>query len=201
MFMLIFAGILAGGLVAWYAVKVGFYEMWAMLFNIVIAIYAALFLTKQIVEHFPEEVGSIKCCEALILIVLAIGTFLILHGITYVLFTSQFKVTFPKIFDILFAGFLGFFGGYLVLSFAVIIIALTPFKNYVGITKELAKNNMTYSCSYRLFDGINWFVSPPEKNIKSQDYIEQFIDKLQPNTQDNNPQQAEPNKAIRPNDT
>jgi len=200
MFMLIFAGILAGGLVAWYGVKVGFYEIWALLFNIVIAVYIALFLTKHITDHFPEEVANIKSCEALILIVLAAGTFLILHGITYVLFTSQFKVTFPKIFDILLAGFLGFLGGYLFLSFAAIIIALTPFGEHVGITKELAKKNMSHNYSYRLFDGINWFVSPPEKIINSRDFIEQLIDNSQTDTQDKNPQQAEPDTAIRSND-
>jgi len=198
--MVLLAGILVGGLCIWFAVKIGFYETWAMLFNIVISIYVALFLAQPIVKILPEEASSIRCCEALTLIVLATGTFLILHGITYILFTSQFKVTFPKIFDILFAGFLGFFGGYLVLSFAAIIIALTPFGVHVGITKEIVKNNMSYSCSYHLFDGINWFVSPPEKNINSQDFIEQFIDKPQPDTQDENPQQAEPDKAIQPND-
>ncbi len=199
--MLIWAGILAGGLFTWYAIKIGFYEMWALLFNIVMAVYIALFLAQPVMDFLPEEASSIRCCEALTLIVLATGAFLILHGITYILFTSQFKVTFPEIFDILFSGFLGFFAGFLLLSFAAIIIAFTPFGKYVGITKETVKNNMTYSCSYHLFDGINWFVSPPEKNIKSQDFIEQFIDELQPNTQDNNPQQVEPNKAIRPNDT
>jgi len=194
--MLIWAGILAGGLVAWYAIKIGFYEMWAMLLNIVIAIYIALLLAQPIVNILPEEAINIRCCEALTLIVLAIGIFLILYALTFILFTSQFKVTFPKIFDILFAGFLGFFAGFLLLSFAAIIIALTPFGKYVGITKEMAKNNMTYSCSYRVFDGINWFVSPPEKNIKSRDFIEQFIDKPQKDTQDINPQQAEPDKVI-----
>jgi uncharacterized membrane protein required for colicin V production len=199
--MILLAGILVGGLCIWFAIRIGFYETWAMLFNIVIAIYVALFLAQPILNFLPEEASNIPCRDALTLIVLAVVSFLILHGITYILFTSQFKVTFPKIFDILFTGFLGFFGGFLILSFAAIIIALTPFGEYAGITKEMAKENMSYSYSYRLFDGINWFVSPPEKNIKSQEYIEQFIDEPQPNTQNKNPQQAELDKVIRPNDT
>ncbi len=178
--MVLLAGILVGGLCIWFAIRIGFYETWAMLFNIVISIYVAIFLAQPIVNFLPEETSKIPCCDALTLIVLAIGTFLILHGLTYILFTSQFNVTFPKIFDILFAGLLGFFGGFLLLSFAAIIIALTPFGEYAGITKEMAKENMSYSCSYRLFDGIHWFVSPPEKNIKSQKFIEQFIDEALP---------------------
>jgi hypothetical protein len=174
--MVLLAGILAGGLCIWYAIRIGFYETWAMLFNIVISIYVALFLAQPIVNILPEETNNIPCCEALTLIVLAIGAFLILQGITYILFTSQFMVTFPKIFDILFAGLLGFFGGFLLLSFAAIIIALTPFGEYVGITKETAKENMSYSRSYRLFDGINSIVSPQDNEITGE--TERVIDKL-----------------------
>lgn len=202
LYLLILAVILVGGLLTRYAVKIGFYEMWAMFFNIVIAIYVALYLTQHILDNI-NEANNIPCCHALTLMVLAIGTFLILHGITYVLFTSQFMVTFPKIFDVLFAGFLGFFTGYLVLSFAIIIIALTPFGERAGITKDLAKKNMSfkYNFSYCLFDGINWFVSPPEKNIKSQEFIEQFIGKSEQDTPDEDTEQAEPNNSIKPDGT
>ena len=197
--MLFWAGILAGGLLTWYAIKIGFYEMWAMLFNIVIAIYVALFLAQPIVNILPEEASDIRCCEALTLIVLAVGAFLILHGLTYILFTSQFKVTFPKIFDILFAGFLGFFAGFLLLSFVVLIIFLTPFGAYAGIENDSVEYNM--SSAYWLFDGIHSIVSSPDNEITSEMVIEQFLIKSQPNTQNKNPQQAEPDKPKKPNDT
>ena len=196
--MLFWAGILAGGLLTWYAIKIGFYEMWAMLFNIVIAIYVALFLAQPIVNILPEEASDIRCCEALTLIVLAVGAFLILHGLTYILFTSQFKVTFPKIFDILFAGFLGFFAGFLLLSFVVLIIFLTPFGAYAGIENDSVEYNM--SSAYWLFDGIHSIVSSPDNEITTEMVIKQLLNKSQPNTQDKNPQQAEPDKPIRPND-
>ena len=57
--MLLLAGILAGGICVWYAVKIGFYDTWAMLFNIVIAIYVALFLAQPIMNFLPEETSSI----------------------------------------------------------------------------------------------------------------------------------------------
>ena len=196
--MLFWAGILAGGLLTWYAIKIGFYEMWAMLFNIVIAIYVALFLAQPIVNILPEEASDIRCCEALTLIVLAVGAFLILHGLTYILFTSQFKVTFPKIFDILFAGFLGFFAGFLLLSFVVLIIFLTPFGAYAGIENDSVEYNM--SSAYWLFDGIHSIVSSPDNEITTEMVIEQLLNKSQPNTQDKNPQQAEPDKPIKPNE-
>lgn len=191
--MVLLAGILAGGLLTWYAIKIGFYEMWAMLFNILIAIYAALFLAKPIFNFLPEEAGNIQCCEALTLIILATGAFLILHGLTYILFTSQFKVTFPKIFDILFAGFLGFFAGFLLLSFAALIIFLTPFGAYAGIEDDSVEYNM--SSAYWLFDGIHSIVSSPDNEITTKEVIEQLLIKSQPNTQNKNPQQAEPKKT------
>jgi len=196
--MVLLAGILAGGLCIWFAVKIGFYETWAMLFNIVIAIYVALFMAQPIVNILPEEASNIRYCEALTLIVLAIGSFLILHGLTYILFTSQFKVTFPKLFDILFAGLLGFFGGFLLLSFAVLIIFLTPFGEYAGIEDDSVEYNM--SSTYWLFDGIHSIVSSPDNEITTEKVIKQLLNKSQPDTQNKNPQQAEPDKPIKPNE-
>jgi len=194
--MVLLAGILVGGFCIWFAVKIGFYETWAMLFNIVIAIYIALFLAQPIVNILPEEASSNQSCEALTLIVLAIGSFLILHGLTYILFTSQFKVTFPKLFDILFAGFLGFFGGFLLLSFAVLIIFLTPFGEYAGIEDDSVEYNM--SSAYWLFDGIHSIVSSPDNEITTEKVIKQLLNKSQPDTQNKNSQQAEPDNPIKP---
>jgi hypothetical protein len=194
--MVLLAGILVGGLCIWFAVKIGFYETWAMLFNIVISIYVALFLAQPIVNILPEA-NSIPCCEALTLIVLATGAFLILQGITYVLFTSQFRVTFPKIFDILFAGLLGFFGGFLLLSFAVLIIFLTPFGTHAGIEDDSVEYNM--SSAYRLFDGIHSIVSSPDDETTTEKVIKQLLKKSLPDTQNKNPQQTEPGKPIKPN--
>jgi len=191
--MLLLAGILFGGFCVWYAIKIGFYETWAMLFNIVIAIYIALFLARPIVNFLPEETGSIPCCDAIVLLIVAAGSFLILHGITYILFTSQFSVPFPKIFDILFAGLVGFFGGFIVLSFAALIIFLTPFGKYAAINKESVKNNM--ESVYWLFDGIHSIVSWPQNELESSDVIEQLLNKPQSHTQ-----QEESDKLTQPNE-
>jgi hypothetical protein len=196
--MLLLAGILAGGFCIWLAVKIGFYETWATLFNIVIAIYAALFLARPIMNFLPEDAVNIPYSQALTLTVLAAGIFLFLHGITYILFTSQFKVTFPKIFDILFAGLLGFFGGFLLLSFIALIIFLTPIGTYTGIADDSIEYNM--SSAYWLFDGIHSIVSSPDNGITTEKVIEQLLNKPQPNNQNKNPQKAEPDKPIKPND-
>ena len=198
--MVLLAGILAGGFCIWLAVKIGFYETWAILLNAVIAIYIALFSARPIIKKFlPEDVTNIPCCEALTLTVLMIGAFLILHGLTYILFTSQFKVTFPKIFDILFAGVLGFFGGFLLLSFAALIISLTPFGIYAGIENGSVEYNM--SSAYWLFDGIHSIVSSPDNKITTKEVVGQLLNKPQPETQNKEPRQTEPDKPVKPVDT
>jgi len=196
--MILLAGILAGGFCIWFAVKIGFYETWATFFNIVIAIYAALFLALPIMNSLPQDAAGIPCCHALALAILAAAVFLILHGITYILFTSQFKVAFPKIFDILFAGMIGFFGGFLILSFAALIIFLTPFGAFAGMNDESIQYNM--SSAYWLFDGIHSIVSPPEKELTTETVIRELLNESQPDTPDKNSQQTKPDEPIKPDD-
>jgi uncharacterized membrane protein required for colicin V production len=174
--MVFWAGILAGGIFIWFAVKIGFYETFVILFNIVISIYVAIFLTPIILDIIPTA-GDTPYSNALALVVTAAGTFLILFGLTYVLLTSQYKVSFPKIFDILFSGALGFLTGFLILSFITFIVTVTPisqnrFVKQIGLDRKSQQANISYICWW--CDKVNWFVSSPESKITS----EQAIDKL-----------------------
>ncbi len=94
--MVFWLGILTGGLFIWFAMKIGFYEMLAMFFNILISIYVAIFLTPVILDIVPAA-SETQYCNTLALVVIAAGTFFILYGITYVFLTGQFKVSFPKL--------------------------------------------------------------------------------------------------------
>ena len=186
--MVFWLGILTGGFFIWFAMKIGFYEMLAMLFNIVISIYVAIFLTPVILDIVPEA-GDISFCNAFAMLVLAIGTFFILYGITYVFLTGQFKVSFPKIFDILFTGVLGFLAGFLVLSFIALLITTTPisqnrFVRQLGLNRNSQQANITYICWW--CDLVNSIVSSPDTKITSEQAIEQLL---------NNTQQKRPNKT------
>jgi hypothetical protein len=159
--MIFWAAVLVGGLFAWFAVKKGFYEIWAMLFNIVISVYLAIYLTPVLVEVIPASRGT-PYCNALCMIVTAIGSFAVLHGISCVFLTGQFTFSFPKVFDVLFSGLLGFFAGFLVLSFAVLVVTVTPisqneFIKDAGFSIESQQTNLLSirkACGF-----VNWFVS------------------------------------------
>ena len=122
--MVFWIGILVGGLFAWFAIRMGFYETWVMLFNIVISVYLGVFLGPIIANIVA--VADAPYSNVLAILAIAIASFLILYGISYIFFTSQFNIPFPKVFDILVAGFLGFLAGFLVWSFVSFLVCIAP---------------------------------------------------------------------------
>lgn len=186
--MLFWIGILISGLFAWLAIRIGFYEILVMFFNIVISIYVSIFLTPVIADFFPSANDTIFY-NTFSLSIVSTGTFLILYGIAYIYLTGQFKVTFHKIFEILFAGLLGFLTGFLVFSFAALIITVTPlsqnrFISQIGFNKESQKTNISYISWW--CDLVNAAVSSDEK-IKSKDVINELIKNAQKkDSNDNN---------------
>jgi glucan phosphoethanolaminetransferase (alkaline phosphatase superfamily) len=174
--------ILGGAIFAWFAIKIGFYEIWALLFNILISVYLAIYLTPIVTDILPATLDT-NYGTTLTIIALAAAVFLILYGITYVLFTGQFEVPFPKIFDILFAGFLGFLTGFLVLSFIVLLICITPISqnkllNEMGFNRETQQANISYLCWW--CDKVNWFAASKDNKITGQQAIDKLLAKAKP---------------------
>jgi len=200
--MVFWLGILTGGIFVWLAIKIGFYEIWAMLFNIVISIYVAIFLTPIILDIVPGA-DDIPCCNAFALTVLGVGTFLILYGITYVFLTGQFKVAFPQLFEILFTGILGFLAGFLVLSFAALIITITPisqnrFVRQIGFNSESQQANISYMCLW--CDLVNSIVSSDTK-ITSKEAVEYLLSSAQPQTKNTTAGQTTDDEPVKPDDS
>jgi len=195
--MIFWMSVLAGGLFVWLAVRMGFFETWAMLFNIVISIYLSIFLGPAILDFIPDAANT-SYCNALILVVTAAAAFLVLHGLTYVFFTSQFKVAFPRVFDVIFAGVLGFLTGFLVLSFAALVITATPVSNnqflgHVGFNRDSQQANISYVCWW--CDLVNSIVSLPESEVTTNQIVSQLLSSQPPNTDpalDKQPEQDNP---------
>jgi len=123
--MVFWIAILAGALFTWLAVRMGFYETWVLLFNVAVSVYIALFLAPVVARSVPMP-GGAAWCTALSMLVLAGGSFAILHGLSYVFLTGQFSIPFPNLFDVVFSGLLGFIAGFLILSFVALALATTP---------------------------------------------------------------------------
>ena len=201
--MVFWLGILTGGLFIWFSMKIGFYEMLAMLFNIVISIYVSIFLTPVILDIVPEA-GDIPCSNAFASAVLAVGTFFVLYGITWVFLTGQFKVSFPKLFDTLFTGVLGFLTGFLVLSFAALVITITPisqnrFVKQVGLNRNSQHANISYICWW--CDLVNSIVSSPDTKITSEQAVEHLLSETQSKTSDKTAGQTAISTPVEPDDS
>ena len=195
--MIFWAGILAGVITTWLAIKKGFYETLVMLFNIVISIYVSIFLTPVIVDIVPAANDTLYC-NALTLTVTAIGTFLVLFGITYVFLTGQFKVKFPKVFEILFSGLLGFLIGFLVLSFAAFVVTVTPvsqnrFISQIGFNKQSQQANISYICMW--CDLVNKVAASPGGKITCESIMDELIKSAEQKESDKANEPAESNDA------
>ena len=77
------------------------------------------------------------------LLATATGTFLLLQGIAYVLLIGQFEVTFPRAVNIIGSGLMGFMAGFLICSFATLIICTTPFSQQQYV-KEIGLDAKTF---------------------------------------------------------
>jgi len=193
--MVFWMSILVSGLFAWHAIKMGFYETWAFVFNIIISIYLAVFL-RPIIANIPG-VGDTPYINALTMAATATGAFLILHGISYTFITGQFRVSFPRIFDTLGAGFLGFLAGFLVWSFAGLLICITPisqnsFVKKTGFENQFRQNNA--SVIYWWCDLVNTAVSSRSTEHTAEEAVSELLKSAEPKTPTKNTGQAEPNE-------
>jgi hypothetical protein len=192
--MIFWVAILAGALFAWFTFKLGFYDTLAMLFNIVIAIYAAIFLAPVIIDLIPAA-GDMPAGNVLTLLALAVGIFLILHGISYTFITGQFNVSFPKLFDIVFAPLLGFLAGFLLLSFAAFLICVTPisqnkFAGKIGLDRHSQQTNISYICWW--CDLVHGVTSSKDGPQSTEQAIDWYFNKPEEKTPEEPAERAKP---------
>ena len=137
--MVFWIGILIAAIFAYSAVKLGFYHAWTILFNVVIAVYVGIKLGPAVEEFVPM---SGQYCRTLAVLATGVGTFLVLQGIAYVFLIGQFAVTFPRGVNTLGSGLLGFLAGFLVWSFAAIVVCTMPLSDNSYI-KEIGFDSKT----------------------------------------------------------
>ncbi len=174
--MVFWIGILIAVIFAYSTIKLGFYHAWTTLFNVLVAVYIAIRIGAVLEDFFPAAVNG-QYGKALSLLVTATGTFLILQGIAYVLLIGQIEVAFPRTLNIIGSGLMGFMAGFLVCSFATLVICTTPFSQQQYV-KEIGLDTKTFeeakmqSCLVSVCNFMDKFVAsgndpvPPEKTIK-----------------------------------
>ena len=117
--------VMTGVIFAVVGIRRGFYPTWAFVFNILISIYLAVMLTPAVIEFIPN-VDNFHYHQAVCIGGIAIIVFLVLQTIAAFLI-GTFEASFPRIFDTIFAGALGFLSGYLVCIFVFFVFCVIPF--------------------------------------------------------------------------
>jgi len=136
--MMVLLGIIFGLVFAWFAAGHGFYAMWAVLVNVVIAMYVAIMLTPMAVEIILGEDASPYAHAGFIGGITAV-VFVILHTLAITFLTGTFEVSLPKIFNNIGAGLLGFITGMILWGLVCFILLVMPVrKDYFGAEFNLA---------------------------------------------------------------
>jgi len=195
--MVFWIAILIGGLFAWQAVRLGFYETWGLLFGSIVSIYVAVFLAPSVVEFAAASGKASAYSTALGMIVLAGGCFAILYGLSYVFLTGQFKISFPETFDILLAGGLGFLTGFLLLSFVALVFMTTPLAEHelvdtIGLNVESEGANM--ACVAWCCDLVHSLVGPDGEEKASEAAIMRLLEQAEEAA----PETIDPNESAPP---
>ncbi|MCX5645764.1 MAG: CvpA family protein [Phycisphaerae bacterium] len=177
--MMFWIAILVGALFVWLAVRVGFYETWVLFFNIVVSIYVSVFLSPILAELARAPGGAASYHVALCLTVLAGGCFALLQGLSFVFLTGQYHIPFPRVFDVLLSGVLGFAAGFLTLSFVALVLTVTPLaENRIagvfGLAQQSEQANLV--CLTRCCDLIHSFARFDHAGNTTQAAVQRLLE-------------------------
>jgi hypothetical protein len=199
--MVFWIAILTGAGFAWLAVRLKFYATWVLFFNVLVSAYVSIFLAPAVADFAPVAGGAASYGVALSMVVLAGGCFAILHGLSYVFLTGQFNIPFPRVFDVLLSGLLGFTTGFLILSFAATVLTTTPLAQHeivgaVGFNRQSQQANIR--CLASCCDLIHAVTRFGDGKDTTQVAIDRLIDagnNLEPTRDEMKPDANEPPAA------
>jgi hypothetical protein len=191
--MMFWTGILVGVMFAWFAVKLGFYQMWALVFNIIISVYLAIYLQPLIAD--VTAVGDTSYGGIVTVAAVALVSFLVLQGISSIFLIGQFNISFPKVFDVLGSGLLGFLAGFLVWSFISLLVYITPvsqntFVKEIGFTDRFQQTSISYLARFcNLVDAV---ISSEDNRSSAEQTIDILLDNAKSSLQKKTQQKSEP---------
>ncbi len=179
-------------------VKKGLYETWTLFFNVVIAVYLGFTLGPVLKNLLGIDQAGV---EVLVLLGTAIVSLTVLYLFSYIIFLSQFHVTFPKILDSAAGGLFGFLTGFLIYSFIVFLICISPLNPYInkiGIDSTSTQSNTNY---VKWWTGIiHSIVSADQKQESLDQTVAVLIENADKNARARQAV-AEPNEPAEPAET
>ena len=142
--------------------------------------------------------GDTAYGNALTLAAVAAAVFLVLHGISYIFLTGQFKVVFPKVLDLVGAGVLGFLAGVLVWSFVALLVSVTPIAQSglaqdIGFGRKIEQAQGPYLCWW--CNRVNAVASAGSRRQPAQKNVRWLLDKAEQKSPDKMLERPKPDNA------
>lgn len=173
--MIFWLAVLAGALFAWIAVRIGFFATWIMFFHLVLAACMAIFLTPEVVASIPEATAIHGYGHALTMLSVAAAALFIAYGTCYACLSGRISMPFPRFFDTIVAGVIGFQAGFFAWSFLVLVFSLTPlsqldFFKRLEFDQKAQRANTAYVCWWS--DVLHSFIAPLGDESTSRKAVE-----------------------------
>ena len=126
--MLAIFSVIVGIALAVVCVRKGFFPSWAIVFNVIVAVYATVMLAPVWVELISKQGAPVDFRYHIVIAMIATAgmIFAVLQIIASTFITGTYVVAFPKLFDYIASATLGFLAGKIVASFLILILCITP---------------------------------------------------------------------------
>jgi len=120
------------------------YPTWAFVFNVVVAAYLGLMITPAVFDWKP--IGGLLAIlgpyAKVLLMFIVTALYLVVSQLLSTFYlTTTYCVSFPKLFDDFGGMLLGFFGGYVIASIVLFLLAASPLKNDSLTSKFIPDNS------------------------------------------------------------
>jgi len=189
--MVFWIAVLVGCISLYLATRIGFFDTLVLSFNVLTSVFVGIYSTCALIDAVPAAANFV-CGTAITVSAISLVCFLSLSGLSYVLLTGQFKVAFPKLFDVLLSGCLGFGAGILLSSYVVFILSiLPPLKTLSLLDQANTKANVSLLCLY--CDQVQRLVATGDSQQQTQHLLAQItqhaVENLPPANVDIDPNQ------------
>jgi hypothetical protein len=178
--MVFWIAVLVGAFFAWVAVQVGFYSAWMLFVNLLLAAYLAVFLSPVVIDNVPAATGT-PYGYTLVFLCIAAATMILSYGVCYAFLSGQFRFEFPRIFDTIAAGIVGFLAGFMAWSMLSFSLALLPLWELdslrsLGFEAEKQKANTAYMCWW--CDQLHTLTYSSDSELSSAEAVELLLTRV-----------------------